>query len=71
MNINGDIASNWTFFKDQWQNYGIASGLAQKEVNVRLATLEVAIGNDCYEILQRLLDLESKMTVEETLTALE
>jgi len=37
MNMKGDIASNWKFFKDQWQNYKITSGLAQKEANVRTA----------------------------------
>ena len=71
MNMKGDVASNWKFFKDQWQNNDIASGLAQKEANVRLTTLKVVIGKDCYEILQRLPDSENKTTVEETLTALE
>ena len=71
MNMKGDVASNWKFFKDQWQNNDIASGLAQKEANVRLTTLKVVMGKDCYEILQRLPDSENKTTVEETLTALE
>ena len=71
MNLKGDVTSNWKFFKAQWQNYEIASGLAQKESNVRLATLNVSMGKDCYEILQRLPDFENKKTVEETLTALE
>ena len=71
MNMKGDVASNWKFFKDQWQNCEVPSGLAQKEANVRLATLTVVMGKDCYEILQRLLDSESKTTVEETLTAIE
>jgi len=48
MNMKGYVASNWKFFKDQWQNYEIASGLAQKPVNVRLATLKVVMGKDCY-----------------------
>jgi len=71
MNMKGDVASNWKFFKEQWQNYEVASGLAQKEANVRLATLTVVTDKDCYEILQRLPDSESKTMVEETLTALE
>ena len=71
MNLKGDVTSNWKFFKAQWQNYEIASGLAQKESNVRLATLNVSMGKDCYEILQRLPDSENKTTVEETLAALE
>ena len=45
--------------------------MAQKEANVRLATLKFVMGKDCYEILQRLPDSENKTTVEETLTALE
>ena len=64
LNMTGDVASDWKFFKDRWQNYEIASGLAQKHMNVRLATLKVMMGKDCYEILQRLPDSESHTTVE-------
>jgi len=71
MNMQDDVASNWKFFKDQWQNYEIASSLAQKEAYVRLATLKVVMGRDCYEILQRLPDSGNKTPVDGKLTALE
>jgi len=43
MSVKGDLANNWKCFKDQWQNYEITSGLAQKEANVRLVLLKVMI----------------------------
>ena len=46
LNMKGEVTSNWKF-KDQRQNYEITSGLAQKEANVKLATLKVVMGKDC------------------------
>jgi len=71
MDMKGDVASNWRFFKDQWQNFEIASGLAQKDAHVRLATLKVVMGKECYDVLQRLPDSANHTTVDETLPALE
>ena len=38
MVCRGDIPSNWEFFKEQWQDYEVATGLDQKNQQVRLAT---------------------------------
>ena len=37
MVCRGDIPSNWEFFKEQWQDYEVATGLDQKNQQVRLA----------------------------------
>jgi len=54
MNINGDLASNWKYSTSRASDKKFLSGLAQKEVNVRLTMLKIAMGKNCYEILQRL-----------------
>ena len=71
MDMKGDVAGNWMFFKHQWRNYEIASGLAQKDESVRLVTLNVVMGKDCYDVLRRLPDSANHTTVAETLSALE
>ena len=37
--VKGDLLSNWAFFKDQWENYEVVTGLREKSKNVRVATL--------------------------------
>ena len=71
MDMKGDVAGNWKFFKDQWRNYEIASGLAQKDADVRLATQNLVMGKDCYNVLRHLPDSANHTTVAETLFALE
>ena len=39
MKCQGDVAGNWEFFKQQWSDYEIATGLDKREESVRLATL--------------------------------
>ena len=42
--VKGDLLSNWTFFKDQWENYEVVTGLREKSKNVRVATLISVVG---------------------------
>ena len=42
--VKGDLLSNWTFFKDQWEDYKVATGLREKSKNVRVATLRSVVG---------------------------
>ena len=39
MEVKGDLLSNSTFFKDQWENYKVTTGLREKSKNVRFASL--------------------------------
>ena len=72
MKCHGDVVGNWEFFKQQWSDYEIATGLDKREESVRLATLRSAMGREC---LQRYLNLslseDDKKKVDKCLEALE
>ena len=44
MEVKGDLLSNWKFFKDQWENYIVVTGLREKSKNVRVAALRSVMG---------------------------
>lgn len=54
MVCRGDIPNNWEFFKQQWQDYEIATGLDQKSQPIRLATFRSVIGKECLQIFRNL-----------------
>ena len=54
MDVKGDLLSNWTFVKDQWEDYEVATGLREKSKNVRVATLRSVMDRDCLRILKNL-----------------
>lgn len=54
MKCKGDLVNNWEFFKQQWNDYEIVTGLRQKDAAVRLATLRSVMGRDCLQIFLNL-----------------
>ena len=54
MKCHGDVVGNWDFFKQQWSDYEIATGLDKPEESVRLATLRSALGRECLQIFLNL-----------------
>ena len=54
MNLSGNIQENWSYFKEQWQNYLVASGLNEKAGEVQIATFLVLIGKECYQVYRKL-----------------
>ncbi|BET02330.1 Reverse transcriptase (RNA-dependent DNA polymerase) [Nesidiocoris tenuis] len=54
MTTEGNAIENWNFFKDEWQNYVIASGLDKKDEGVRVATLKCLLGRETSQILKNL-----------------
>ena len=54
MEVKGDLLSNWAFFKYEWEDYEVATGLREKSKNVRVATLRSVMGRDCFRILKNL-----------------
>ena len=48
----GNVYHNWTYFKEQWGNYEIATRLDERTEMVRLSTFKAVIGKDCYTILK-------------------
>ena len=72
MKISGDRVTNWEFFRQQWQDYELGTGLEHCPEPVRLATLRSVMGKDCLETFLKLeLTLEEKASVTSTLKALE
>ena len=72
MKCQGDIAGNWDFFKQQWSDYEIATGLDKRDESVRLVTLRSAMGRECLQILLNLsLSEEDKKKIDKCLEALE
>lgn len=72
MCTNGDILENWMYFKLQFQNYSIATGLDTKSDQIQVATLLSIIGKDCLKVYTRLdIDATTKSTVDGIIKALD
>ena len=54
MELKGDQAANWNFFKEEWADYEIASGLDNEADRKRVATFKVALGRETRQILANL-----------------
>ena len=46
----GNLAENWKKFKRVWVNYEIATGLSERDANLRVATLLTCMGPDAIEL---------------------
>jgi hypothetical protein len=69
---SGDVSENFKMFKVQWNNYLIANGYTNKPEKEKIATLLIAIGEDCMKIYQSLpLTEEERDTSEKILDVLE
>ena len=71
MICTGDLTGNWEFFKQQWMDYEVATGLDKKSQAVRLATLRSVMGKDCLQIFLNLDCGLGELTVAEALAALQ
>ena len=72
MNMKGDIVNNWEFFKQQWDDYEVATGLEGHDQKIRLTTLRSVMGKECVQIFLNLkLSEEQRNNVNECITALE
>ena len=54
MDMTGDQASNWEFFKDNWKNYATATKLDQKDRKIVSATLLWIMGKECLHVCRNL-----------------
>src|ERR1700733_4256352 len=52
MDCLGDIATNWDFFRDSWNDYECATELDKKDMKIRVATFRSVLGRDAQRILQ-------------------
>lgn len=44
---NGDLRENFNFFKFQWVQYGLSTGLNVQTEEIKVATLLTFLGEDC------------------------
>ena len=61
MKVSGDRINNREFFRQQWEDYELATGLDKHPEAIRLATLRSVMGKDCLQIF-----LNLKLTEEES-----
>ena len=45
MSLKGNLIGNWTFFRESWESYKIATELDKKPKPVILETLKIGLGN--------------------------
>ena len=68
----GDVASNWEFFRQQWEDYEVTTELVQQKMAVQLASLRSIMGKECLQIYRNLsLTPEQQESVQGCLEALE
>ena len=54
MVCKGDLATNWEFFRQQYEDYEVATELSKQATLVRLASLRSLMGKDCLQIFRNL-----------------
>ena len=52
MELKGDLASNWQFFKVQWEDYITTTESAGKNESIKALLLKTAMGWDCLNVLK-------------------
>ena len=48
--LDGNTAQKWKKFKQKWDNYEVATGVAGKEQSTRVATLLTVIGEEAVDV---------------------
>lgn len=73
LDLKGDLATNWKHFKRVWENYEIATGLKQRDTQLRCATFLTCVGSDGLHVVDGLkFDAEEdKRDIDKVITALD
>ena len=72
MVCKGNLVANWEFFRQQWEDYEVATGLDKQTSKIRLASLRSVMGKDCLQTFLNLnISVEDRNNVEACMTALE
>ncbi|CAH3146696.1 unnamed protein product, partial [Pocillopora meandrina] len=53
MSLKGNLADNWTFFRESWESCKIATELDKKPKPVILETLKIVLGRETYQIAKK------------------
>ena len=54
MSLKGNLAENWTFFRESWESYKIATELDKKHKPVILKTSKIVLERETYKIAKNL-----------------
>ena len=72
MVCKGNLVNNWEFFRQQWEDCQVATGLHKQDSKIRLASLRSVMGKDCLQIFLNLsISDEDRNNVQTCLAALE
>ena len=73
MVCKGNLVANWEFFRQQWEDYEVATGLDKQTPKIRLASSVCSVmGKDCLQTFLNLnISAEDRNNVEASMTALE
>lgn len=67
--VDVKLPDSWRSFRQEWEDYEIASNLRSKTQEVRIATLRIVMGRECVNILDNL-GLKDGNKIEKILEAL-
>ena len=68
MVCTGSLSQNWKTFQEAYDDYVIATCLAEKDTKVQAAALKSMMGKECREILARLQLTEDEMKTPKAIT---
>ena len=72
MVCKGNLVANWEFFRQQWEDYEVTTGLDKQTLKIRLASLCSVMGKDCLQTFLNLnISVEDRNNVEASMTGLE
>ncbi|XP_061196579.1 uncharacterized protein K02A2.6-like [Saccostrea echinata] len=73
LDLKDDLATNWKHFKRVWENYEIATGLRERDTQLRCATFLTCLGSDGLHVVDGLkVDTDDdKKDIDKVITALD
>lgn len=73
LDMKGDLANNWKHFKSVWKNYEVATGLHEKDDNLRCVTFLTCMGSDALRVFDGLKfqNAEDKEKIDAVINAME
>ena len=72
MVCKGNLVANWEFFRQQWGDYEVATGLEKQTSKIRFVSLRSVMGKSCLQTFLNLnISVEHRNNVEACMTALE
>ena len=67
MNCKGDLANNWSFFRESFLDYRKAVELDEKDEPIQVALLKSVMGKECKNILKQLQLTDDEMKSHTTI----